>query len=81
MDGTTYRRAAAASSAPDSRSDDGDERLLQLCAVFVGRAEARTAEGHRLEGLPWSSEVDAGYRALNRGAHGYSTMLPEILTA
>ena len=49
MDGTTYRRVDVA-SVPDNRSDEGDEQLLRLCAAFVGRAEARTAEGNRLEG-------------------------------
>jgi hypothetical protein len=78
MDGTTYGRVAAG-FGPDGPVDEGDERLLQLCAVFVGRAEARTAEGHRLDGLPWSSEVDAGYRELSRGARNYGTMLTEIL--
>jgi|GEM_PF-6021761 len=80
MDGTAHRRINAAVVA-DVRPDGDDERLLRLCAVFVGRAEARTAEGHRLDGLPWSSEVDAGYRELSRGAHDYGAMLTEILAA
>jgi hypothetical protein len=64
---------------PEARPDAADATLIRLCAEFVRRAEARTLEGDRLDGLPWSSEVNAGYLELSRGAHGYGAMLAAIL--
>lgn len=80
MDGINYGRAGH-EALPGGLIDEGDERLLELCAAFIGRAEARTTEGHRLDDLPWTNEVDAGYRELNRGAGDYGAMLAQILEA
>jgi hypothetical protein len=57
-----------------------DEQLIRLCLQFVRRADARTVEGDRLDGLPWTNEVNAGYLELSRGAPGYDAMLAAILS-
>lgn len=80
MDGINYRRAGS-EDLPGGLTDHGDEHLLHLCAAFIGRAEARTTEGHRLDDLPWTREVDAGYRELNRGVQDHRAMLAQILEA
>lgn len=65
----------------ESPRDGADERLMRLCAEFFRQADARTREGERLDGLDWSSDVDAGYRQLSRGAPDYRAMLDAILAA
>lgn len=62
-----------------SWTDDAEARLIRLCDEFVRHANARTVEGDRLDGLPWSSEVNAGYQELSRDALDYGAMLAAIL--
>lgn len=63
----------------DSWTEGADARLIGLCEEFVRHAEVRTVEGDRLDGLPWSNEVNAGYVELNRDAQGHGVMLADIL--
>jgi hypothetical protein len=58
-----------------------DEELIGLCAEFMRHAEARTTEGDRLDGLPWSKAVNAGYLELSRGSHDHQALLDRILAA
>jgi hypothetical protein len=60
-------------------TDDAEARLIRLCEAFVHHADARTEEGDRLDGLPWSSEVNDGYLELSRDAHDHGAMLAAIL--
>jgi hypothetical protein len=78
MDMGSPKRAQGGGARTDE--DFGvDEQLLRLCANFMRRADARTVEGNRLDSLPWTSEVTAGYMELDRGAPGYGAMLAAIL--
>jgi hypothetical protein len=60
-------------------TDDAEARLIGLCEAFIRHAQARTVEGDRLDGLAWSSEVNAGYLELTRDAHDHGAMLAAIL--
>lgn len=60
-------------------TDDAEERLIKLCDAFVHHSNARTIEGDRLDGLPWTNEVSAGYLELSRDAHDHGAMLAAIL--
>jgi hypothetical protein len=60
-------------------TDDAEERLIRLCDAFVRHSNARTVEGDRLDGLPWTNEVNAGYMELSRDAHDHGAMLAAIL--
>jgi hypothetical protein len=72
-------RRAWGSGVPADQDGGEDEQLIRLCAQFVRRADARTVEGDRLDGLPWTTEVNAGYLELSLGAPGYGAMLAAIL--
>lgn len=64
-----------------ARAGGPDEELIGLCAAFMRHAEARTTEGDRLDGLPWSKAVNAGYLELSRGSHDHQALLERILAA
>lgn len=67
----------------DAQPDDasGDAALLMLCESFIASARARSVEGARLDGMPWSAAVNGGYGELCRGEPAHRSMLVEILAA